>query len=252
MNYGVSTSELKNSAKPFSPEEIKSLGSVLVFAPHPDDESLACGGLIALLRSLNHSVHITFVSDGSMSHPGSRKYSPALLSKLRAGEAVSALALLNVPARQVFFLKFKDGSVPHINNPGFKQAVKTVSGHIKEIQPNTIVLPWRRDTHTDHRACWQIVNDALSLSGIKVLALEYPLWLWERGSREDLPQKDEMEIRSVEITQWLPIKEKAINEHQSQVTRIIDDDPNGFWLSPEVIAHFLVPQELFLTSILPH
>lgn len=252
MNYGVSTSELKNSAKLFSPGEIKSLGSVLVFAPHPDDESLACGGLIAILLSLNHPVHVIFLSDGSMSHPGSGKFPAAILSRLRAREALSALALLGVPAGQVFFLELKDGSLPHTDSPGFEQAVKTVSQHIKEIQPDTIVLPWRRDTHKDHRACWHLVNGALILSGRSVLALEYPLWLWERGTIEDLPQNDEMEIRSFDISPWLPIKEMAINKHQSQVTCMIDDDPKGFWLSPEVIAHFLVPQEIFLTGILPH
>ncbi len=248
MSFGVSTNELRNSARLFSMEEIKSFGSTLVFAPHPDDESLACGGLIALLRSLNNHVHVVFVSDGSMSHPGSVKFPADVLASLREREALAALALLNVSADCTFFMKLKDGDLPQSIDRRFKAAVKMVAERIQAILPDTIIVPWRRDTHPDHRSCWQMVIAALPELHHKMLVLEYPLWLWERGKTEDLPKNDEVAVRSVDISEWLHVKEKAINKHQSQVTHMIDDDANGFWLSPEVIAHFLVKEEVYLEN----
>lgn len=41
----------------------------LIVAPHPDDESLGCGGAIALLRQLGGAVKVLVVSDGNFLIP---------------------------------------------------------------------------------------------------------------------------------------------------------------------------------------
>jgi LmbE family N-acetylglucosaminyl deacetylase len=248
MSYGVNTADLRTLAVPFSASDIKNFGSTIVFAPHPDDESLACGGLIALLRSFNNSVHVVFVSDGSMSHPGSVKFPPAILSQLRRDEALEALSFLHVPATHVFFMGLKDGSLPGIGLTGFEGAVDAACVFFNKIRPGTIIVPWRRDTHQDHRACWQMTDEALKKFHKNVLVLEYPLWLWERGNESDSPGDKEVAIRSVNIAAVTSEKLCAINAHRSQVTRMIDDDPNGFWLSPEVISHFTGPEEIYLVK----
>ncbi|MEO5999684.1 MAG: PIG-L deacetylase family protein [Chitinophagaceae bacterium] len=248
MSYGVNTLQVRSSALPFSVSEINRFGSTIVFAPHPDDESLGCGGMIAVLHSMGNPVFVVFVSDGSMSHPGSIKFPADVLSALRAREALEALSYLQVPASQTVFMGLKDGSVPNVGEPGFEKAVETIRGYLEMIEPGTIILPWRRDTHADHRACWSLVKDALRTANKKILQLEYPLWLWERGLADDLPRHYEVKIRSVDISRWLAVKQKAIAAHQSQVTRMIDDDPGGFWLSPEMLAHFRGPEEIFFIS----
>ena len=50
------------------------LGSrgLVVVAPHPDDESLGCGGLIAAARASGRPVHLVVVSDRCGSHTQSR------------------------------------------------------------------------------------------------------------------------------------------------------------------------------------
>ncbi|WP_262895303.1 PIG-L family deacetylase [Hymenobacter lapidiphilus] len=50
------------------------LGPTVVIAPHPDDESLGCGGLLALLARANVPVWCVLMSDGTMSHPNSAKF----------------------------------------------------------------------------------------------------------------------------------------------------------------------------------
>jgi LmbE family N-acetylglucosaminyl deacetylase len=83
----------------------------LIVAPHPDDETLGCGGAIALLRSIGCDVRVLVVSDGTLSHPNSQKYPPLALRELRESETISALAVLGVDATTINFLRLPDGGV---------------------------------------------------------------------------------------------------------------------------------------------
>ena len=57
-------------------ETVIDWGKTLVVAPHPDDESLGCGGAIVLLRKFGNEVTVLTVSDGALSHPNSKKFQP--------------------------------------------------------------------------------------------------------------------------------------------------------------------------------
>ena len=74
-------------------------GIIVIVAPHMDDESLACGGLIAKLPDKNR-IHILYCTDGIRSPapiiPGQGKFSPDL-GKIRVQEATEAMRLLGVP-----------------------------------------------------------------------------------------------------------------------------------------------------------
>src|SRR5271165_6675226 len=84
---------------------LATLGRVAVFAPHPDDESLGCGGLIARLKDEGSLVHVVVMSDGSGSHPNSRRYPGPKLAALRQTEARAAVARLGLdPASELEFL----------------------------------------------------------------------------------------------------------------------------------------------------
>ena len=82
------------------PEAVCSWGRTAVVAPHPDDESLGCGGAIALLTRFGLSVSVLFISDGTKSHPTSRKYPMLRLRDLRESEAREALARLGTPTAE--------------------------------------------------------------------------------------------------------------------------------------------------------
>jgi LmbE family N-acetylglucosaminyl deacetylase len=221
-------------------------GSTLVIAPHQDDESLGCGGTIALLRKQNVSVTVVFVSDGSMSHPNSKKYPEPKLIALREEEAINACKILGIDESNVIFLRLKDSQLPMPTDDGFAKAVDLVEKILLEIKPQTIIFPWQRDPHKDHKATWQIVDEAIKISGLQIKRLEYFIWLWERAAAEELPTIKDGNLFSININPVTKTKQEAILAHVSQTTYLIDDDPEGFILSEEVLGHFSAEQELFI------
>ena len=128
-------------------------GSTLVVAPHPDDETLGCGGAIALLRQLNILVAVSVVSDGTQSHPNSKAYPPPVLKRLREQESLAALAILGVDKDAVTFWGLPDSQV-HLNST--PNAIAAVSNYLDNLAPSVIFLPWRYDPHPDHRASWRV------------------------------------------------------------------------------------------------
>ncbi|GAB3893245.1 PIG-L deacetylase family protein [Spirosoma agri] len=243
---------LDGLAVPVDPQRLEQLGDTLVIAPHPDDESLGCGGTIALLREQGYAVHVLFVSDGSMSHPNSPSYPAERLRQLRESEALEALAILGVSPHDCTFMRQKDTQVAVPDKSGFDEAVAFMHDLIDRVKPQTILVPWRRDPHRDHRASWQILMGALARSSTKPRVLEYLIWLWELGNETDMPRHDEMNVWCVPIESVMNQRRQAIAAHRSQVSRLISDDPTAFYLSPELLTHFETPRELFLEAIYPN
>ena len=154
MNSGVDKAHFLEAMA--HPMDVNLIGNALVIAPHPDDESLGCGGTIALLRQHGFQVHVLFVSDGTMSHPNSPSYPAERLRQVREAEALDALRLLDVPVENVFFMRQKDTQVATTDSPTFADAVAFVHTLLTDVKPATVLVPWRRDPHRDHRASWQI------------------------------------------------------------------------------------------------
>ncbi|WP_460978958.1 PIG-L deacetylase family protein [Spirosoma knui] len=233
-------------ARRIDPADLSQIGNALVIAPHPDDESLGCGGTVALLRQQGYVVQVLFVSDGTMSHPNSPSYPAERLRQLRETEALAAIETLGLSTADAIFMRLKDRQVPTPGQPGFADAVTFMRDQLNTYQPTTVFVPWRRDPHPDHRASWQILRGALMQLPTQPRVLEYPIWLWELGNEADRPRPDEMRVWQVPIESVMTQRNQAIAAHRSQVTRLIDDDPTAFFLSPELLTHFEPPRELFL------
>lgn len=228
--------------------------SVLVVAPHPDDETLGCGGAIALLQSLECRVNVLVISDGTMSHPRSRQYPAAKLRSLREGETRTATATLGIEASAVDFLRLPDGAVPTPEMPDFSVAVEMCRDRITAIKPDIVFLPWRYDPHPDHRATWQIVHYAIvGAHGCAPLHpqnsprfIEYPIWDWDETQRSDLATGDRITAWRLDISDVVEVKKQAIAAYRSQTTNLIDDDPEGFRLTPEMLANFTRNWEVYI------
>jgi LmbE family N-acetylglucosaminyl deacetylase len=108
-------------------KDLEGLGKTMIVAPHQDDESLGCGGTIALLRNAGVPVHVMFVTNGSQSHPNSVDFPAHKLIALREQEAMQALLVLGVTSADITFLRLPDGALPAYENPGFQQAVRSLT-----------------------------------------------------------------------------------------------------------------------------
>jgi LmbE family N-acetylglucosaminyl deacetylase len=223
-------------------EELARLGTVLVVAPHPDDESLGCGGLIALHTRARQSVHVLFVSDGSASHPNSSSFPPKELARLREREALAALRELGLDDSAATFLKLPDGRLPFPDDEGFPKAVAAVASFLRHADFDSILVPWRRDSINDHRATWHIVQTSLSAAMKTCRLFEYPIWAWTDDA--DVPSPDEVTVWRLDIKAARRAKSRATACHLSQVTDLIKDDP-GRRLSRKFLASFDRPWEIF-------
>ncbi len=230
-------------------ETVLSWGRTLVVAPHPDDESLGCGGAIALLRDYETEVFVLVLSDGTLSHPNSKKFPPEKLRNLRESETKKALEILGVSQNNIEFFRCKDRSVPNRDSENWNEAVKKCREYIVSVKPKTILVPWRRDPHPDHQAAFQIISRTKQEISSDIKLIEYPIWLWEIAESVDAPRKAEVSAWRLNIESVLDKKLRAIHKHKSQTTDLIDDDAEGFRLSPEILENFGFPWEVYLESI---
>ncbi|WP_233560005.1 PIG-L deacetylase family protein [Teichococcus wenyumeiae] len=233
-------------ALPFAPlEQVLAPGGLVVLAPHPDDESLGCGGLLAAAAQAGRAVAVVFVSDGGASHPRSRRYPRLALRRLREAEALAALAALGLPAAIARFLALPDAAVPGAG-ADFEAAVQAILDAARAVAAGTLLATWGQDPHCDHEATDAMAAEAARRQpGLRRLA--YPVW----GHR--LPpgtpiQGGPPRGTRLDVSAHLPAKRRAIAAHRSQTTRLIDDDPEGFVLDAAMLARFDRPFEIFLES----
>lgn len=143
---------------------------VLVIAPHPDDESLGCGGTIKLLTDAKTVVDVCFLTRGEQGTevPGcGRPETEAQLANVRTGEARDAARILGID--QTFFLDGRDGRLaedPHI--------VGRLVELLGDRHYTQAFVPWPREAHVDHQTAFQFFQAALH----RVPELS-SIWLYE-------------------------------------------------------------------------
>jgi LmbE family N-acetylglucosaminyl deacetylase len=222
---------------------------VLVVAPHPDDETLGCGGLITRLAQQGSSLYIVFMTDGGASHRGSRAWSRARLAACREQEAIEALTRLGAGGELRAFFRLADAAMPARKSQQWAAAITKLETILRSFQPDLALLPWRRDPHCDHRDSWWLAKEALRRADARPLILEYAIWLEEFGAPADHPRPEEAKAIHIDVSCAIGQKRAAIAAHQSQTTALIDDDPDGFRLSTATIARLTGATEKYWRPI---
>jgi LmbE family N-acetylglucosaminyl deacetylase len=218
-------------------------GTCLILAPHPDDESLGCGGLIAACVAAGRSPLVAILTDGAGSHSNSRAFPPARLRARRAQEARDAVGVLGLREDRLVFLDQPDAAAP-VDGPGFEGVVATLLALIgKEPDCSAIVVPWRYDPHCDHEAAALLGAAVVSVTGVKHVA--YPVWGWTLAADAVIPETVIDGFR-LDISRFLAAKRVAIQAHESQYGDLITDDPDGFRLPAGLLSVFEVPFETFV------
>lgn len=103
MNYSLAAQQL-----PVTPiEDLFGDCGLVVIAPHPDDETLGCGGILAWAARRDVLRHVVFLTNGEQSHPGASQD----VASIRRHEAITASAHLGLAPTQLSFLGLPDSGL---------------------------------------------------------------------------------------------------------------------------------------------
>jgi LmbE family N-acetylglucosaminyl deacetylase len=140
-------------------------GATAIVAPHPDDETLGCGGLIALLREHALRVGVVVMTDGGNSRPGGTSERPTL----------DPAQILGIAPGDVRFLGYHDGQLAVEASADFDRTVRRLRDAIATFDPQTVIMPFRGENHADHLATWHLSRYATKSLEKQPRRLEYPL-----------------------------------------------------------------------------
>ncbi len=184
---------------------------ILVFAPHPDDEIIGCGGSIAKQVEKGNKVSIVYLTSGES---GSQKFSKSEFRKIREREAKAVAKVLGV--KKLFFLREPDGYLEYN-----KRNLIKITNLIRKNKPQVIYLPHQNDFHADHQQTYRLVSQSIfRASGpwfqeckekphsVKIV-LGYEVWT---------PIQNASYVE--DITKYLDLKIKALQQYYSQIKDI--------------------------------
>ena len=160
-------------------------GTALVLAPHADDESLGCGGLIAMASARGRPPIIVCVTDGTGSHRSSPTYPAARLRQVREAELRAAAAILGVASERVRFLGLPDAGAP-LEGPEFEDAAQRVARLVRVHAIETLFATWSHDPHCDHEATARLGEAVAAVTGARLRllsGLELARWPPDRRFR---------------------------------------------------------------------
>lgn len=131
------------------------MSSVLIIAPHADDEVLGVGGTVSKLLSRDIPIHL-------------------IICGVRTSDSQDQITNATKNYTTVNILNYSDESY----TAHFNQILKSIEHIYNEIKPTTVYIPSNRDFNQDHRCVHQICEIALrryqSHAPEKILAYEVP------------------------------------------------------------------------------
>ncbi len=141
----------------------KDFVSVMAIAAHPGDAFFAMGAPVAVAT---HSGGQGFLLSLSLGEKGSPSIPAEQYGSSQREASQKAAALIGAKA---LFLPYPDGEIP-IN----EEAKFAVCDLIRQYKPSTIVTHWKGSWHKDHRACYDIVDDAIFYAGLPAIVRKEP------------------------------------------------------------------------------
>jgi LmbE family N-acetylglucosaminyl deacetylase len=186
---------------------------IMVFAPHPDDDIIGCGGSIAQHVQQGRSVRVVYLTSGDA---GSLTCPKPELARLRRNEAVKAATVLGLCEADLIFLNNPDGYLPYS-----AENLVLLINLIRQLRPNLVYLPHDQEQSRDHRVTHELVLEACRRAGgpwfqeccgepwSPESLLGYEVW-------NPLPTV----AYSEDITDFIDLKLQALQQHQTQLEAV--------------------------------
>jgi LmbE family N-acetylglucosaminyl deacetylase len=133
---------------------------VLVFSPHPDDESIGVGGYIAQSIANGANVEIVLVTNGNFHGNEQERYA----------EFKKATQILGVPESNLVFLGFPDGKLDKMDPTVLSVALQS---QIEQFNPDIIIYPDAQDMNPDHWTIGKAVQKILAADPQQITSYEY-------------------------------------------------------------------------------
>jgi LmbE family N-acetylglucosaminyl deacetylase len=172
--------------------------NVLVIAPHPDDETIGCGGTLCLHRQRGDRVVIVCLTSGEL---GLKHLPCAKAWAIRERETKAAAKILG--AAKVHFLRQPDWGLGEHVGPAADRLRRVLALE----KPQLIYLPHEKDGHPDHQASGPILRRALNSHTVPEAGVRaYEVWT-------PLAAPDHLE----DISRMMPSKLRALRAHASQL-----------------------------------
>jgi LmbE family N-acetylglucosaminyl deacetylase len=173
--------------------------SVLVIAPHPDDESIGCGGAIALHAQRGARVVVAFLTSGEL---GLKHLPRDEAWRVREAEARAAADVLGVA--ELHFLRLPDWFV----GEQLRAGAGALQPLLRAERPVLIYAPHAGEWHPDHKAAIPLLRAASAGAAIPAPQLRtYEVWT-------PLAEHDHVE----DVTAVMAAKLRAVRCHVSQLT----------------------------------
>ena len=172
------------------------MARVLVLSPHPDDETIGCGGTLCAHIALGDEIRVIFLTSGEQ---GGHGLSPEQTLRRREGEAAAATRILGIASLE--FWRSPDGRL-RASEP----MIRRLAGFLRHWRPQFIYTTHGGEAHPDHRAAQRLLRRSL-LAVRSVRPKVYLFEVWTPLTRTD---------RIVDITPWMDTKLRAVRAYKSQ------------------------------------
>jgi len=178
---------------------------ILVLAPHMDDETIGCGGTLALHARRGAQITVVFLTDGrngssevNVLYGEERERKQRELIELRTIEARAALQWLGV--NRMICLDAEDGALERCD-----WAAEQLRAVLLKHRPDIVYLPFYLEEHPDHRAASRVLLDAVAGTSLQFQCMGYEVWT---------PLFPNCLVR---IDSTVEAKKQALQEYRSQL-----------------------------------
>lgn len=219
---------------------------IIVFAPHPDDETWGCGGTIAKKISEGYEVIIVVMTDGRYAFSKvlgiDSDPTPSELKEIRKKEVKRAARILGVREENLLFLDFEDGMLEKNQREAQEKVIEILR---ENPSPTEVYFPYEKDYHIDHRVTNRVVKNSVKKLGLPTMRYQYTIA--HKYARigpliDTLLNFFRHNMIRADISEFLHLKEAAVNEFRSEISIISSRQEKPL---AEGIGKFLKKEEIF-------